>query len=413
MNGDDIRYRTPDGGKIPLRVALEYAIIGLLWIAFSDLAINSVVSDKATLTQFQTLKGWIFVLVTSGILYGLVAHSVKELSRSEEALWRSESRFRSRYEAIAAGVVVLDTSGVIVNVNESATEILGLSSEHMTGKRFQDQMWDVVRENGEHFPDDERPMAITLLTKEPVRNVVMGVMSQSLPKRRWILSNCEPITNPATGDLVEIVITFLDITQRKEAQDELIRRKEWEQQVRIEAEEAKKEFYKGTIFAVTDGKLNLVTYSEIESLLPLETINVPLSAHEDLVTLRAVVERLSKENGIDDDRTFMLTSAVSEAAANAVKHANGGLARVAAHGGRIQICIQDRGTGMDALVLPKATLMKGFSTKPSMGLGYSLILAVSDTVYLATEKQGTWVLMEECVTVPEPEYDLSKLPDNW
>jgi hypothetical protein len=57
--------------------------------------------------------------------------------------------------------------------------------------------------------------------------------------------------------------------------------------------------------------------------------------------------------------------------------------------------------------------MKRYSTAKSLGLGYSLILASVDSLYLATDDQGTWVLMEKSPSEPPPELNLDSLPDTW
>jgi anti-sigma regulatory factor (Ser/Thr protein kinase) len=114
-----------------------------------------------------------------------------------------------------------------------------------------------------------------------------------------------------------------------------------------------------------------------------------------------------------DDRTYFLVMAAVEAAGNAVKHAGKGLARIRVRDSKVQVSIKDEGSGMDALILPKATLMSRYSTKPSMGLGYALILASVDSVYLATGEGGTDILLEDGAKTPPQELTLDKLPDTW
>jgi anti-sigma regulatory factor (Ser/Thr protein kinase) len=57
--------------------------------------------------------------------------------------------------------------------------------------------------------------------------------------------------------------------------------------------------------------------------------------------------------------------------------------------------------------------MSRYSTKPSMGLGYSLMLATVDKVYLATSKNGTSVLMEKKIAEAVDEFSLDLLPVVW
>ena len=316
---------------------------------------------------------------------------------AEEALRISEERFRRRYEAISAGVIVVDTDCIIRHPNRAACEILDFPQEKIIGTSILSSTWELRTEDNQIFPPEDNPGYITIHTGNPVKNVIMGIKVKDDVVNRWILVNSEPIFDQSSGKLSEILVSFVDITALKQAEEEIRERRLREQQIHLDAERAKREFYKGTVFSVTDGKLNLVTYEEIEDLLDEDAENIILACADDLVYLRKKIAELCKQVGLNDDQEYMLITALNEAAANAVKHANGGLARIGISNSKVQVCVQDHGNGMDAIILPKATLMRRFSTKPSMGLGYSLILASVDTVYLATEDEGTWILMEKSV----------------
>ncbi|MBI5558316.1 MAG: PAS domain-containing protein [Deltaproteobacteria bacterium] len=71
----------PDGGEtlVPagiLPVVLIYAVFSALWIISSDKAVELLFSDPAHITLASTLKGWLFVVVTSIMLYGLMRRLV-------------------------------------------------------------------------------------------------------------------------------------------------------------------------------------------------------------------------------------------------------------------------------------------------------------------------------------------------
>ncbi len=55
-----------------LTVVLLYAIFAALWILLSDKALEWALGAPAPVTLVSTLKGWLFVLVTSLLLYGLM-----------------------------------------------------------------------------------------------------------------------------------------------------------------------------------------------------------------------------------------------------------------------------------------------------------------------------------------------------
>lgn len=217
----------------------------------------------------------------------------------------------------------------------------------------------------------------------------------------------------AHGEIGGIIMFTEVITARKQAEEELRRQRERERQIEAEAEEAKHRFYMGTIYSVTDGKLNLVNRGDIDKLLSDDARQFHLESTRDLRPLRDLIKEVCVSVGMVKHRTFDLVTAAGEAAANAVKHANGGAVHIGIKDDRIQVCISDRGQGIDALVLPRATLMTRYSTTTSMGLGYSLILASVDRVYLSTGPEGTCVLMEKAIAEPAQEINLDALPDTW
>jgi PAS domain S-box-containing protein len=58
--------------------------------------------------------------------------------RTEEALLESEERFRAVYEKAGMGIIITDTRGKILQVNASFQRLLGLSSESLVGRNFEE-----------------------------------------------------------------------------------------------------------------------------------------------------------------------------------------------------------------------------------------------------------------------------------
>jgi signal transduction histidine kinase len=65
----------------PLRIATIYLVIGALWILFSDRLLAALSDDPATLTRLGTLKGWLYVLTTAGLLYALIRRAGETLEQ--------------------------------------------------------------------------------------------------------------------------------------------------------------------------------------------------------------------------------------------------------------------------------------------------------------------------------------------
>lgn len=82
----------------PLKIVLLYTIFGGLWILISDRILALMIEDSQVLTQLQTYKGWLFVVVTAVLLYWLVSRYIKERRLAEEALIESEKKFRTLAE---------------------------------------------------------------------------------------------------------------------------------------------------------------------------------------------------------------------------------------------------------------------------------------------------------------------------
>lgn len=81
--------------KAPLKIALFYLVFGALWILLSDAVINALFVEAAPRAASQTIKGWFYVVVTTGLLYALVRYYFQQLVRKEaekQAIFQSTMR---------------------------------------------------------------------------------------------------------------------------------------------------------------------------------------------------------------------------------------------------------------------------------------------------------------------------------
>ena len=167
---------------------------------------------------------------------------------------------------------------------------------------------------------------------------------------------------------------------------------------RREEEVRRRAFYKVVIFAVTNGRLLLVERDEMELLMdqrfrPMETVE--LANPRSVSTARQVAERLGAQLGLVEEVLHDVVLCVSEAATNTIKHARGGVMQVGIQDERLLVYFEDHGPGIDASTLPRATLMKGYSTMVSLGFGFTILLELLDRVTLHTSPEGTRLLLEK------------------
>jgi anti-sigma regulatory factor (Ser/Thr protein kinase)/CheY-like chemotaxis protein len=178
-----------------------------------------------------------------------------------------------------------------------------------------------------------------------------------------------------------------------------------------QAEEERRRFYRETIVSATGGKLDICDPADVEPYLSGASLVIDVSKPHEVGPVLREVSAACSGLGLGEDRMWEFEIAVGEAVTNALKHAGGGRVYVGSAGDEIWAGVSDGGPGIDSVVLPCAVLRRGFSTKPSMGLGYSIMLDATDRMLLKTGPDGTTVVLVKSREEKVP--DLGALPDTW
>ena len=140
---------------------------------------------------------------------------------AENALQVSEARHRTLFETMAQGVVYQDSEGHIISANLAAERILGLTLDQMQGRTSIDPRWKAIHEDSSDFPGDTHPAMVALRTGKQVKNVVMGVFHPGKNSHVWININAIPQFKPEETKPYQVYTTFEDMTERKQAEEEL------------------------------------------------------------------------------------------------------------------------------------------------------------------------------------------------
>ena len=130
-----------------------------------------------------------------------------------------EDRFRKILEDVPAAILLFGPGGEVRMANKTASRVFGLSKSELLGKTAHDPGWRLIHEDGSHVTWEDSPVLEAIRTKKPVRNAVVGV-DHDPEAPVWLLMNAEPELGPS-GEVVEVIATALDITDRKRALQEL------------------------------------------------------------------------------------------------------------------------------------------------------------------------------------------------
>ena len=182
-------------------------------------------------TQDGTLV-WAEALVSQIEWEGCPAHlftciDITERKQAEEALRASEELNRRIVEAVPGGITQVSPEGSIVRANAEAARILGLVYDDLLQRFVADFALQTIWEDGSPCAVEDYPVTKCLATHQPQSATTIGVRRPD-GAVSWAVFTAIPLRDPTTGGVTGAVVTFLDITERKRAEED---RKRLEEQL--------------------------------------------------------------------------------------------------------------------------------------------------------------------------------------
>ncbi|MDA3810546.1 MAG: PAS domain S-box protein [Spirochaetaceae bacterium] len=139
--------------------------------------------------------------------------------QTEQRLLQSENTYQSLLNHINSGMVVHAPDTSIVYANPAACKLLGLTENQLRGVEAMDPLWQFLREDSTEMPLDEYPVNQVLKGAE-LHYLFLAVNRASKGDRVWLLVDGYSVPDES-GQIEQIIITFVDITKRKKAEEEL------------------------------------------------------------------------------------------------------------------------------------------------------------------------------------------------
>jgi len=209
-----------DASHEPLRRALFittiYTILGSAWILGSDHLATLVAGEAAELAAFQRIKGLLYVILTAGVLFGLIHHALRSLRRSERDAQRGAeaSRELGAYldtiiRATPVAVFDLDDRARVNSIwNPAAEALFGYGPEEVFGQSpalISHEQWSLIESARRSVLSGEAvPMLEAELTRRDGSRFPAAISAAVLD----------------TGDPI-VVVTVSDLSELKRAMHRL------------------------------------------------------------------------------------------------------------------------------------------------------------------------------------------------
>jgi len=101
-------FNRHSANQASIRIVLACVIFSAIWILFSDQAVAMVVGYPSDPAFINTLKGWLFVAVTSFVLAVVVRRYVSRLAISADQFRKSEHYLKNIINTVGDPVFVKD-----------------------------------------------------------------------------------------------------------------------------------------------------------------------------------------------------------------------------------------------------------------------------------------------------------------
>jgi PAS domain S-box-containing protein len=140
----------------------------------------------------------------------------------EPRLRASEERYRKVIRNLQAAVVIHGADARVVGCNLRAQELLRLAEEQLVGRTALDPGFAFTDGDGVPLPVEDYPASRVLRTGKPLRDEVYGIRRPGAGDLTVIVG-ADP-ERDAHGGVAQVIVTFVDITARRNAERALAER---------------------------------------------------------------------------------------------------------------------------------------------------------------------------------------------
>ncbi len=110
------------------RISLIYFVIAGSWVFLSDQVLSALVQDHATFIKLASIKGVLFVVLMSALLYLERLSADRASQHASDAMRQAEGKYRTIFETAPIGIFRATPDGQYLDASPSFARMLGYTS---------------------------------------------------------------------------------------------------------------------------------------------------------------------------------------------------------------------------------------------------------------------------------------------
>ncbi len=221
-------------GNEAIPISISYAIFGILWILLSDELLERIIPNSEEYRIFQTYKGWLYILITTVVVYCLIrqrmlllkqamnktvaAYAKLQIAHEEQLRIEAELVYQKQLtESIIAEApvfIVTHDENKILSFNPYSQRICGYTAEDMQNKSWMEVM----------IAPNNRPILhkifMEIKEKNQVNNYELPIIGKdgAVINVLWSSSLMTSPTDPTRSYFVSFGV---DISERKRYEEQV------------------------------------------------------------------------------------------------------------------------------------------------------------------------------------------------
>jgi PAS domain-containing protein len=136
-------------------------------------------------------------------------------------LFKSEERYRNLFENLSQGVFFKSAYGKVIEANQAAPDIFGLTRNQFLGINSYDERWKVMNEFYNEVPPEYHTSMKAILSGKPLTNDIVGVWIPELNRYNWMIANAIPQFRPGVQKPYQVFMSLQDINERMHFEEAL------------------------------------------------------------------------------------------------------------------------------------------------------------------------------------------------